>query len=283
MPITYSRRALYPFISQTQVAEAPGGRALSPDGRNWEIQVRVEDRNLHHQALAPDFQFARVATLTGAGLVRRPLHPLINELAVNTAIDSFMPLIAEASLPFNAIDSWEYWLLDAVREEPLALLGTCISADEVREHPRRTEWMAMPAAQLPIDEPDANDKEYLPPVNHRLQKRVAERAGRTPRAIWVERRAGDEADFPSCLLCESWDDPADSELCRRYLDRLAPRLLMMQGLARVERARLEQAARHQALEVEHYFPLYPEIVDHKLMNSLRVEAQLRRAARPGPT
>lgn len=283
MPTTYSRRALYPFISLTQVAEAPRGRALSPDGRNWEIQVRVKNRAARDHAPDDDqsnYQYARVAALTEAGLVRRPMHPFIDSLAVNTAIETFMPLITEPRLPFAAIDTWEYWLLDSARQEPLALLSTCISAAEVRQHPAQTEWMAMPAAQLPIEDPDATGEEYLAPVNHRLQKRVAERAGRYPRAVWVERKPGDEADFPPCLLRESWEDPGDSDLCRRYLDRLAPRLLMMQGLARDERARLEQAARNQAIEVAHFFPLYPEIVDEKLINSLRVEAQLRRAARP---
>jgi hypothetical protein len=82
------------------------------------------------------------------------------------------------------------------------------------------------------------------------------------------------------LLRETWDDPGDQELCRLYIERLAPRLLMMQGLPRSDRSRLEQAARSHALEVDRFYPLYPEIVDQKLMTSLRVEAQLRHAAGP---
>jgi len=35
------------------------------------------------------------------------------------------------------------------------------------------------------------------------------------------------------------------------------------------------AAKTEALEVAKYFPLYPQIGDHKVMNSIRVEAQLR--------
>ena len=51
---------------------------------------------------------------------------------------------------------------------------------------------------------------------------------------------------------------------------------MLQGLTTPDRERLEIAAGRHAVEVEEYFPLYPEIVDQDRMSAIRVEARLRR-------
>jgi hypothetical protein len=75
---------------------------------------------------------------------------------------------------------------------------------------------------------------------------------------------------------EDWDDEADHDLCQRYIRRKSPRLLMLQGLPPADRKRLEIAAKQHAIEVDQYFPLYPEINDRGLMSALRVEARLRR-------
>ena len=85
-------------------------------------------------------------------------------------------------------------------------------------------------------------------------------------------------DFPPCLIREDWGDEQRQDLCDRYIRRLAPRLLMVQGLPRTVRLRLEQAARDHVFDVERFFPLYPEVVDQSLLNAARVEATLRRAA-----
>jgi hypothetical protein len=52
---------------------------------------------------------------------------------------------------------------------------------------------------------------------------------------------------------------------------------MLHGLGNDDRSRLELAARKHALEVERFYPLYPTIVDNKLMAAIRVEARLRKA------
>ena len=65
-----------------------------------------------------------------------------------------------------------------------------------------------------------------------------------------------------------------------YIRRLAPRLLMLQGLAQEDRQRLEQACRENALDVDRFHQLYPEFTDQKLLKALRVEARLRRSAEP---
>lgn len=53
---------------------------------------------------------------------------------------------------------------------------------------------------------------------------------------------------------------------------------MMQGLPRPVRQRLEQAARDHVFDVERFYPLYPEVVDKRLLTAARVEARLRRAS-----
>ncbi len=55
---------------------------------------------------------------------------------------------------------------------------------------------------------------------------------------------------------------------------------MLQGLPRIDRQRLEQAAQENALDVDRFHTLYPEVIDEKLITALRVEARLRRAG-PG--
>jgi len=117
-------------------------------------------------------------------------------------------------------------------------------------------------------------------VNYRLEVLVNQRAGQKPKAKWFHRHAGDSAEFPGCLMTENWADDKEQGLCQRYLARQAPRLLMLHGLAHEVRQRLEQDARKHALEVERYYPLYPEVVDQKLMSAIRVEARLRGSSKP---
>ena len=113
--------------------------------------------------------------------------------------------------------------------------------------------------------------------NYRLQKQVEERAGNKPRAAWFERTEPVTDDFPPCLIRDEWEDPECQRVCDLYLQRLAPRLLMMAGLPRAVRQRLEQAACEHVFEVEQFYSLYPEVVDDSLLTTARVEARLRRA------
>jgi len=82
-----------------------------------------------------------------------------------------------------------------------------------------------------------------------------------------------------CLIRDDWDNEQDQRLCDLYLQRLAPRLLMVHDLPQKVRQRLEQAAREYVFDVERFYRLYPEVIDNSLLTSARVEAQLRRAAK----
>jgi hypothetical protein len=131
---------------------------------------------------------------------------------------------------------------------------------------------------MPIETTEAERSSSYGPVNYRLERCVAERAGTRPRARWFTRRYNEGEDFPPFLLAEDWDNDEHKNLCQRYLHRQAPRLLMLHGVGWEERRRMEVAARANALDVARFFPLYPEVADKGVMDKIRIEARLRMAA-----
>jgi hypothetical protein len=77
-------------------------------------------------------------------------------------------------------------------------------------------------------------------------------------------------------LREDWPDEEQRQLYERYVDRLAPRLLMLPDLPRETRRRLEIAACNHVFDVERFHAVYPEVVENGLLKTARVEARLRR-------
>ena len=281
--VTYSRRMMPPYSGQLQIAEFGDARALSIDGQNWELQFRFAAKAVNTGSDSPDSdkqrnKYTSVASITPDGLVRQALHPVYDTESVAIAIDRLADSIASSTLPYDSIDRFEYWLLDRFDGKPLALLHSCTSEAEMGGPSVRPTWMAMPAAQLPIEEIVDQSQDYVPPVNARLESLVMERAGPSPQAAWFDRAEDTSTIFPPCLIREDWEQEDQARLCQLYINRLAPRLLMLQGLACEERQRLEQAARENALEVERFHHLYPEVIDQKQLTALRVEARLRKGA-----
>ena len=283
---SYSRRMMPPFTGQLQIAETGDARALSIDGKNWELQFRFTantTNTLSHPPRADKAvkKYTSVASITPGGLLRQPLHSFLDTEAVTSAIDRLFDSISRSDLPYPATDRFEYWLLDEFEQKPLALLHSCTRAEEMGAPMVRPAWQAMPAAQLSIEETGVDHGHYVTPVNARLESLVAERAGHNPKAAWFDRAEDRNTAFPPCLIREDWGQEEHDRLCRLYIQRLAPRLLMLQGLAREDRTRLELACRENAADVERFHPLYPEVIDQKLLQALRVEARLRKhAGRP---
>ena len=91
-----------------------------------------------------------------------------------------------------------------------------------------------------------------------------------------EHRRGAEELARGCLLREDWPSEEQRQLCERYVNRLAPRLLTLPNLPRDTRRRLEIAACDYVFDVERFHAVYPEVVDDRLLKAARVEAQLRR-------
>jgi hypothetical protein len=279
---------MLPFVGVVQIAEMGEARALSMDGDYWSIQYMLPvdpAQQSRTQRADPGSTYTRivgynhaaVGTVKEGRLENHPVHPALDPDQVRSASHRLFDALAAARLPFEAADRHEYWLLDARDETPLALLYTCIGEQERAMTPPRPEWHPMPASELKVEPPEPPQDVYVPPVNYRLERMVAERAGARPKAGWFERGDAPGEDFPPCLIREDWPDTQQQVLCDLYIRRLAPRLLMLQGLPLPVRNRLEQAAREHVFEIERFHALYPEVVDHRLLTAARVEARMRRA------
>lgn len=267
---TFSKKLLPPYSGQVQLAESDTYRALTIDGQIWEIQYV----NRSH---------VRVATLSSKEIKTYAENPaLMQQEIVDDQIIDMLSFLANVALPFPSTDVYEYWLLDAAEEKPLALIFSCTEQTQIDKFPARAEWTALPAAVMPVAKTAQEEKDQTPPVNYRLELLVSERAGYRRKAAWFNRHEQHSFEFPSCMVREDWQEPLSQELCQRYIERQAPRLLMLHGLIETNRARLEQWCRPQAMEVARFSGLYPEIIDQNLMNSLRVEARLRSATETAP-
>lgn len=271
----YSKRISPPFSGTVQIAETEAARAMSMDGLTWEFYqilrftnpMGLAEKQSRPVAIIQSREFAALANDESPAAENLP--PPIRYL---------VEFLATASLPFAAADHFEYWLLDQSHGEPLAMIFSCTTASEMEKLPERAEWNSLPAIAMKIEPTAAEQEQGLPPVNHRVERLVAEHAGYYAKAQWFERRYDDSEDFPSLMLREDWGSEQETDLCRRYIERKASRLLLLHHLSTSVRERLEQAARQQALETERFNACYPTVIDQKLMNSIRVEAQLRRHA-----
>lgn len=277
----YSQRLLPPYSGVVQIAETTRARAQSFDGVRWDIQYfsgneRDNGGSYRVQGYGLDKGFFNVAKLEGEQLRLFNFPACVDHDKVSASIEELHEFLSTATVPFPLGDSFEYWLLDAEDETPLALIYSCCDASVKNTFPTRAEWTALPHSKMQVDNTEHELARGETPVNNRLQQRIAARAGSNPRAAWFERSASTADSFPNLLIREDWQEEADHELCQRYLRRKAPRLLMLQGLTSSDRDRLEVAAKEHVFEVEDYFALYPQIIDEQRMAAIRVEARLRR-------
>lgn len=278
----YSKRLLSPFTGQVQVVEMDPVRALSLDGVAWEIQFMHSERPGRGGERAADGKlmrrrYVRIANIKGSEVQRLATQSFFEFNQVDAPVRALADYLQTVELPFSAADHYEYWLLDGRHESPLALIYSTVNEEDLGLYPNRPEWTALSSAMMEIKRLPEEQQDYIPPVNYRLERLVSERAGKRPQAVWFKRSKEGAGDFPPCLVSEHWENEADHRLCQRYIERQAPRLLMLHGLSRSDRLRLEGAARENASEVERFYPLYPEVADEPLMSAIRVEARLRRS------
>jgi hypothetical protein len=275
----FSQRLIPPYSGQVQIAESDRARAITMDGASWEIHfLRASKEGSQTHGPAPKGTFVRAASIRQTDLDAISSRAAPDYETVDERIVQLAAFLAEASLPFPAADTYEYWLLDADDESPLALIFSCTEAEHMPLFPVRPEWTALPAAVMPIEATQEETDRCDAPVNYRVERLIASKAGSRPRARWFNRRRSESESFPVYMLKEDWLEEEDQQLCRRYIERQSTRLLMLHGLEAEERRRMELAAKPYALEVERFYPLYPEIVDAKVVNAIRAEARLRGAS-----
>jgi len=277
---TYSQRLLPPYYGQSQIAESERARALTIDGQSWEIQfLHVGNNNAQDTKLS----YRRAVTISYSNIRQKKIGESLDKgQTVDERILELTDFLVDVSLPFPAADHLEYWLLDAKDQSPLALIFSAKDAEQMNAYPLRPEWTALPAAVMPIEKTDDEISNSSAPVNYRLERLVAERAGYNPKAKWFTRSVDEEQSFPTLMLKEDWQEEESNDLCQRYLIRQSPRLLMLHGLNQELRSQLEINARAHALEVERFYKLYPNVVDQVLMNAILVEARLRSVSEGQP-
>jgi hypothetical protein len=275
----YSKRVLLPFVGVVQVADLGRVRALSLDGINWTVRYQHQENDQTRRGLFnydPRVNIALLLTIEQHQLHYRAIRTDLDPEQSEIDSQRLFEIIQSARIPFEATDHYEYWLLDGKDESPLALLQSCVDEAEMDSYTPHPAWRAIPAAELAVPDPVAQDEGfYQPPVNYRLQQLVETQAGNKARGAWFKRSNTDSDNFPPCLIKQEWDDAECQRLCDLYLQRLAPRLLMLAGLPGKVRQRLEIAASQHAIEVDSFYRLYPEVIDDDVLEAARVEARLR--------
>ncbi|MEN9423519.1 MAG: hypothetical protein RL122_902 [Pseudomonadota bacterium] len=282
----YAKRLHNPFSSAVQVVASAQIRALSFNGIDWELQFQCQTPR--------GIQYARIGLWSARhGFRPYPLDPSIDRDALEIAYPPIVATLETTPVPLPQDDHYEFWLLDETDHYPLALLASCRLPTEMSQARIYPIWKAVSASQLELRNTPEEERRGAPPLSYRLEQNVKDRAGQNPQAKWFLRTpdgagqwlnaANEVVDtlaaehFPPLLLRETWRKPAEQDLCDRYLQRLAPRLLGLARLSLADRARVEQMASHYAQEVAAHFHLYPAIADPQRMTALRVEARLRDA------
>jgi hypothetical protein len=293
-------RQLNPFRGVLQVFLSDRARALSGNGRVWEIQV-LSDRPQGLWANMPfsGRQFYRFGLWSAqGGLTQVPINPLFNIgdmiASAQWLIERLRPALSD--LPFPLDDPFEAWLLDERASQPLALLQSSRS-DAERRQIKLPKWIAAErgdfsfVSQHLLDRGLPNNDGRNPRVHASfLEAMVRDRVGQQRRCVWYYRHENGSASpcddpqrslaaehFPPLPISESWSDTEESDLISDYIDWKAPQLLMLPSLKEATRERLERLAVKQAETIDRLWRLYPEIHNQALLNSARVEAKIRTA------
>jgi hypothetical protein len=298
----FSIRRLNPFRGVLQVLLGDSARALSGNGRVWEIQVLSDKpRGLWANMPVHGSLFYTLGLWSAEeGLHRVSLNPLFNQHDMITSGESLIEALVpvQQQLPFPLADPYEAWLLDEESAQPFALLQSSRSEGE-RDQVEPGKWLAAERGDfgfvsdhllnrgLPV-----NDG-HNPRVHASLlEATVRKRAGQQHRFTWYQRHADGSASicddpatrlaadrFPELPISENWPAADESALVADYIRWRAPQLLLLPGLRHTTRDRLEQLAVNQAEAVDRLWRLYPEIHNENLLNSARVEARIRTANR----
>jgi len=290
-PRCHAIRLVNPFLGTLQLVHAGDVRALSRDGRHWEIQVRAQRPaavawgSLNRQTV-PQRYYRYGFWNPDSGLRRMPVDPGLEPAPLRQAADRIIGLLREGlleAMPFPLEDRYELWLLDQ-HHQPLALLGSTADRERFAEY-RERRWQAVSAMQAIED--------YSPREAQPMERLIRRQAGLRQ---WFRRGANGEgtglkalcpaqlADrvlpssrFPPLLVRDEWEDAQANALSREWGARLAPWLLQLPGLVGDRRRDLEQAAARQPRMVEAMHRLYPEVMDGRLLNTSRVAARIQQA------
>jgi hypothetical protein len=264
LPGYYSLRRANPFLGLVAVVCSPGGRALSFDGRHWQLQVAAHaPRGLWSGGgETEELRYFRFGLWSEAeGTTRVPLNPMLDIGLMLEESKQLSDAIQKAAprLPFPLAAELELWLLDA-DDAPLALLATAIDPGDVADlglaagldDIGRPHWSAGGSGERSFHSPSLSAQglsgaDGADPARHAqwLQRQVMQAAGSQRRCQWFRRdatggscigwRAPDglagrrlpSAAFPALNLRADWSNNTMHALVDDYFRWLSPYLLML--------------------------------------------------------
>lgn len=291
----YARRRLAPFRGLTEVVEAPVGRAVSSDGHNWRLEIRIEEEEsgrieyLWYGVWSPSEGLARTR--------RAPwIDPQLLEEAGGELRGELVQILDE--IPFPLEDRLERWLLD---EEgyPLALLASTDREEEIGDY-RERHWRAIREENVTnplVDDSARHDQQRSVEVDPSdMERLIRQRGGSSLSAQWFRRTEDGEGvalpyrapakwakrtltpkRFPKFLIDHHWRDSEALRMVERYVAWTAPYLLSLPHFSERTRERLERDARTNALAVADNWRLYPRMVNEEAVTAARVQARMRQA------
>ena len=271
---TYSRRIFCPFHGMLQIVDVESGVAESTDGLNWRLYV-ADESIVSHTGLS-EVRYGSWHPVRGCSRSRvRGTSPTSLIEDVGGQLIKALQECA-ASVPFSPLDSFEHWLLDTAKGEPLALLESAMPSD-LRVESSTPQWHPGAAARREFSSSAGSVDD--------LSEMISQTAGHSPRAIWVERcsdGSGKTTDgnqlpahlFPALFLRPDWNSPAQAGLVRDFAAWQAPWLLQLDSIDRATREWLESAAWRRPQETNRVYRLFPVVQDKKGLTATRVRARL---------
>jgi hypothetical protein len=267
----YSRRRVSPFLGVMQVIQVQDGRAVSVDGRRWELQLLSEEDipepvwgNIGPRPSRRRwFVYGRCS---GPDDVRRlPVSRAIGDPDRHPALQPLLEALAgRPSLPFPSADVHEAWLCDA-HGAPVVLLATACDEDE-RDGRRPGAWTCLPPTDAGFATQSALARTV--PAARALNELIVG-AARDGKLNWMQ---GD--DLPALPWRADWGEPEQQRLVDDYTAYVSPYLLTLPQLGDALRERLERQAVLQLDLIEFVFPLLPVVLDAGRMEVARVKARL---------
>ena len=279
--------------------ECQAGRALSLDGRTWQLQIGLELARLpverveaHRPAtkLHPLWQLERGKGHTPAAIQpsgrcgRRP-----REQAEQTLAD-LRPALAD--FPFPPGDPYQPLAARPVRRSPLALLGSARARPELSHRPAG-RWKAFPPAPGPAaghpgpQRPAAAGQQGGVPGQPAWRRQPRESNGSCASRTAAEQALGGwhlhpnleqrplPADaFPPPLLREDWPDPEQDAQVTRYQARMAPRLLTLANQGTQARRPTEALAWQKPRAGTSALPAVSLVLDREGLQVTLIKARL---------
>ena len=298
-PNIYSIRQLSPFQGLIQVIRSDIARAISIDGRQWQIQVICE---AHQQewGIGTEDNIQRRYVLYGtwskaSGLYSMPLEPMLD---VPSDEDIQQQLIKRLEshydkIPFPQLDCYELWVLDSENLLPIALLASSIDRENINNihvtrwraytagdktfKPKRAQCNTNPALLLEQLISNHTQSPVLCQWFHRNDDGSAQAINVPDSKPELDGRKLSANDFPELLIKAHWPDLNIEILVEEYHEWLAPKLLCLQNIQDSTREMLEHAASHQALLSSQLLPLFPKTINQKIINKIMVETTIRKS------